>query len=156
MPGKENKPSSCSRVSTLPRRSVSSPFSSASKKAASSGVRLPSPARRSITVPLITNPPAGLTVPQLRRSIVNPVSNVLKEEQNIPKIYKCHIKPQAVKADKIVVVKSINKRNDGVSKSTNQPLRPHVVQKNSTIEPTPKTVTPKTNVNTPVKSTVCR
>lgn len=156
MPGKENKPSSCSRVSTLPRRSVSSPFSSASKKAASSGVRLPSPARRSITVPLITNPPAGLTVPQLRRSIVNPVSNVLKEEQNIPKIYKCNIKPEAVKADRILVVKSIYKKNDTVSKTTNQPLKPQVMKKNSSLEPTSKPVAPKMNVNMPVKSAVSR
>lgn len=87
---------------------------------------------------------------------MNPVSNVLKEEQNIPKIYKCNIKPEAVKADRILVVKSINKKNDPVSKASNQPLKPPVIKKSISTEPASKPVAPKTNVNLPVKSAVSR
>lgn len=132
MSGKENKNiSGCPRLCSIPRRSVASPFSSTSKKAASSGVRLPSPARRSIAVPLIPNSPSAPCIPYLRRSIVNPTNNVLKEDQNIPKIYKCNIKPEAVNPDKILIVKSLNKKINSVPRKINQPLKPepYIVKK---------------------------
>ncbi len=156
MSGKENKDSNtCARLYTS-RRSVASPFSTTSKKAASSGVRLPSPARRSIAVPIIPDSPSGVSLPQLRRSIVNPVNNVLKEEQNVPKLYKCNIKQEAVNPEKILAAKSLNKKASIAPRTTNQPLKPQpvVARKDTKVAPVikPNVMKPTTNVNTQNKT----
>lgn len=149
MSGKENK--NCLAVSRIPgRRSISSPFSSTSKKAASSGVRLPSPARKSITVPLISSSsPSATFLPQLRKSISNPVTGVLKEEQNIiPKTLKCNIKQEAVNPDKVLAVKSLNKRVEKIPPAkVNKPLKPQpIAQKPTQMQPSSKVNNVKSKV----------
>lgn len=136
MSGKENKEtvSTCSRLSSIPRRSVSSPFSSSSKKAASSGVRLPSPARKSIKIPLISQSPSAW-FPQVRNSISESTS-VLKEN-NVPKVLGCNIKPEAVDPAKVLAVKSLTKKTENASKVENKPLKPQpfAVKKTTQMEP---------------------
>lgn len=128
MSGKENKDiTTVSAKISSTRRSISSPFSSTSKKAASSGVRLPSPARRSITVPLISSSPSSTTlIPRLSQSISNAKSAILKEGQNIiSKTHKCNIKQEAVNPDTILTVKTSGRKIEKTPLvTTNKPLKP--------------------------------
>lgn len=129
MSGKENRDtstliSSCNRLCSVSRRSVSTPFNGASKKPASSGVRLPSPARRSITIPLMPSTPTRSSATQLRSSLVNP-NTILKDEQNVQKPTKCNIKPEAVIREKLAIPKPVVKKSELSQKpSSTQPLKP--------------------------------
>lgn len=132
MSGKENKDTHASisvanKLCPVTRKSISSPFSGAKKKPASSGVRLPSPARRSITIPLMPSTPSKSAVTHLRSSLVNNCG-ILKDEQNIPKPTKCNIKPEAVVTDKLTFTKPLPKKSESVRKPCySQPLKPQPV-----------------------------
>lgn len=128
MSGKENKHTSnllstCSKLGSVSRRSITSPFNGANKKPASSGVRLPCPARRSITIPLIPSTPTRSTATQLRSSLVNQ-NGILKDEHNIQKTIKYSIQPEAVIKDKLALMKPVLKKPEPSVKSNKaQPLK---------------------------------
>ncbi|XP_065210786.1 aurora kinase B-like [Planococcus citri] len=162
MSGKENRDSStmistCNRLCSISRRSVSTPFNGQNKKPASSGVRLPSPARRSITIPLIPSTPTRSTATQLRSSLVNP-NTILKDEQNVQKTTKCNIKPEAVIKEKLAFTKPTVKKIES-SQKTNpaQPLKPQPILtlkngQNSYAAPLKKNVNSSATINGKIKS----